>query len=67
MWRLCNPAKPEQFFALGTIWTDSEVFVICHRSFAELNSRQRPRWIQRERDRGCTDLFSSTPIAGFKV
>ncbi|CAN0922372.1 Replication protein A 70 kDa DNA-binding subunit E [Linum grandiflorum] len=24
MWRLCHPARPDQFFALGTIWTDSE-------------------------------------------
>ncbi|CAN0925695.1 Replication protein A 70 kDa DNA-binding subunit E [Linum grandiflorum] len=24
IWRLCNPSKPDQFFALGTIWTDRE-------------------------------------------
>ncbi|CAN0881132.1 hypothetical protein LINGRAHAP2_LOCUS14056 [Linum grandiflorum] len=24
MWSLCDPVRPEQFFALSTIWTDQE-------------------------------------------
>ncbi|CAN0903858.1 hypothetical protein LINGRAHAP2_LOCUS22762 [Linum grandiflorum] len=24
IWRLCDPSKPDQLFALGTIWTDGE-------------------------------------------
>ncbi|CAN0837906.1 hypothetical protein LINGRAHAP2_LOCUS1921 [Linum grandiflorum] len=24
VWRLCNPAEPDKYFALGTAWTDSE-------------------------------------------
>ncbi|CAN0903859.1 hypothetical protein LINGRAHAP2_LOCUS22762 [Linum grandiflorum] len=27
IWRLCDPSKPDQLFALGTIWTDGELFV----------------------------------------
>ncbi|CAN0900860.1 hypothetical protein LINGRAHAP2_LOCUS21070 [Linum grandiflorum] len=26
LWRLCNPVEPDKYFALGTAWTDAEVF-----------------------------------------
>ncbi|CAN0871675.1 Replication protein A 70 kDa DNA-binding subunit B [Linum grandiflorum] len=30
VWRHCNPADPEKFFAVGTAWTDAETIVLLY-------------------------------------